>query len=149
MRRLFWLSVGAGAGVYVTRRVNRFTRHWAPENVAARAGEKILLFARDVRLQAGAREAQLWEAIEQDRLGPQRDGTGRAAAVEGGRRAALPAPAASRRALTEGSGARRRPALEASARQSRRRALPEGSPPRRVLRADYTIIDRDNDKDGN
>lgn len=147
MRRLFWLSVGAGAGVYATRRVNRFTRHWAPENVAARAGEKILLFARDVRLQTGAREAQLWEAIEQDRLGP-RDGAGRAA-VEGGGRAALPAPAASRPALTEGAGARRRPALEASPRQPRRRALPVGPPPRRVLRADYTIIDRDNDKDGN
>jgi hypothetical protein len=142
--------VGAGAGVYVTRRVNRFTRHWAPENVAARAGEKILLFARDVRLQAGAREAQLWEAIEQDRLGSRRDGTGRAPAVEGSRRAALPAPAASRPALTEGAGARRRPSLQTPSRQARRRALPEGAPPpRRVLRADYTIIDKDNDKDGN
>ncbi|WP_262401901.1 hypothetical protein [Actinomadura sp. CNU-125] len=41
MKRLFWLSVGAGAGVYAThrvkRRVERFARSLTPESVAARA----------------------------------------------------------------------------------------------------------------
>lgn len=69
MRRLFWLSVGAGAGVYATRRVNRFTRRWTPENVVARTGTRLRLFAEDVRLQMHAREAQLREALEQDGFG--------------------------------------------------------------------------------
>lgn len=85
MRRLFWLSVGAGAGVYashrVKRRVERFARAWSPEGVAARAvstgqgaGERLRLFASDVRTEMRAREEELREAVHMDQA-PQ-DGGG-------------------------------------------------------------------------
>ncbi|TDD62281.1 hypothetical protein E1293_44185 [Actinomadura darangshiensis] len=81
MRRLFWLGVGAGAGVYVThrvkRRVERFTRTWSPEGVAARAvstgqgaGDRLRLFAADVRTGMHAREQELREAVRMDREPP-------------------------------------------------------------------------------
>ncbi|GGU10896.1 hypothetical protein [Actinomadura citrea] len=85
MRRLFWLSVGAGAGVYashrVKRRVERFARAWSPEGVAARAvstgqgaGERLRLFASDVRTEMRAREEELREAVQMDQAPP--DGGG-------------------------------------------------------------------------
>ncbi|MBT2214002.1 MULTISPECIES: hypothetical protein [Actinomadura] len=105
MRRLFWLSVGAGAGIYAThrvkRRVERIARTWSPEGVAARAvstgqgaGERLRDFAADVRTEMRAREEELREAVRMDQAPPE----------------------------------------------------PDGSRPRRVLRARYTIID--DDKDG-
>ncbi|MFI0453017.1 hypothetical protein [Actinomadura sp. 6N118] len=82
MRRLFWLSVGAGAGVYAThrvkRRVERFARTWSPEGVAARAvtagqgaGYRLRHFASDVRTEMEAREAELREAIRMDQAPPE------------------------------------------------------------------------------
>ncbi|WP_433323931.1 hypothetical protein [Spirillospora sp. CA-294931] len=82
MRRLFWLSVGAGAGVYAThrvkRRVERFARTWSPEGVAARAvtaghgaGARLRHFAHDVRTEMEAREVELREAIEIDQAPPE------------------------------------------------------------------------------
>ncbi|TDD71446.1 hypothetical protein [Actinomadura rubrisoli] len=105
MKRLFWLSVGAGAGVYAThrvkRRVERIARAWSPESVAARAvtsghdaGRRLRHFASDVRTEMRAREEELREAVRMDQAPPGLD----------------------------------------------------GSRPRRVLRARYTIID--DDKDG-
>ncbi len=81
MRRLFWISVGAGAGVYVShrvkRRVERFTRTWSPEGVAARAvstgqgaGERLRHFAADVRTEMRAREEELREAVRMDQEPP-------------------------------------------------------------------------------
>ncbi|WP_433469195.1 hypothetical protein [Spirillospora sp. CA-128828] len=81
MRRLFWLGVGAGAGVYVThrvkRRVERFTRTWSPEGVAARAvstgqsaGDRLRLFASDVRTEMQTREEELREAVRMDQAPP-------------------------------------------------------------------------------
>jgi hypothetical protein len=81
MRRLFWVGVGAGAGVYVThrvkRRVERFTRTWSPEGVAARAvstgqgaGERLRHFASDVRTEMRAREEELREAVRMDQEPP-------------------------------------------------------------------------------
>jgi hypothetical protein len=110
MRRLFWLSVGAGAGVYVThrvkRRVERVARSLSPEGVAMRAvatgkgtGDRLRHFAADVRTEMQAREQELREAVRMDQAPPD-------AEVPGYR----------------------------------------GSPPRRVLKARYTIID--DDKDG-
>ncbi|MGH3241257.1 MAG: hypothetical protein ACRDNL_12825 [Spirillospora sp.] len=110
MKRLFWLTLGAGAGVYVShrvkRRVVRFTRALSPDGVASRAlstgqgaGERLRHFASDVRTEMHAREEELREAVRMDQAPPD----------------AGPAP------------------------------------PRRVLRARYTIIDNDHidhDKDG-
>ncbi|TDE38119.1 hypothetical protein [Actinomadura sp. 6K520] len=81
MRRLFWLSVGAGAGVYVShrvkRRVVRIARAWSPEGVAARAvstgqgaGERLRHFASDVRTEMRAREEELREAVRMDQAPP-------------------------------------------------------------------------------
>ncbi|RSN64550.1 hypothetical protein [Actinomadura sp. WAC 06369] len=84
MKRLFWLSVGAGAGVYAThrvkRRVERFARSLTPESVAARAvaggqgaGERLKLFAADVRTEMQAREEELREAVRMDQAPPEQD----------------------------------------------------------------------------
>lgn len=91
MRRLFWLGVGAGAGVYVThrvkRRVERFTRALSPEGVAARAvstgqdaGERLRHFASDVRTGMRAREEELREAIRMDQAPPDAEVSGYRAA---------------------------------------------------------------------
>ncbi|MFI6520784.1 hypothetical protein ACIBF1_34880 [Spirillospora sp. NPDC050679] len=88
MRRLFWLSVGAGAGVYAThrvkRKVERVVRAWSPEGVAARAvtagrstGFRLRDFAADVRVEMNAREAELREAVRMDQAPPEPDGTRR------------------------------------------------------------------------
>ncbi|MFF5264096.1 hypothetical protein ACFY4C_34650 [Actinomadura viridis] len=85
MRRLFWLSVGAGAGIYATHRVKRRVEHIArtlsPESVAARAvtagqgaGDRLRDFAHDVRTEMRAREAELREAVEMDQAPPELDG---------------------------------------------------------------------------
>ncbi|MDL4777268.1 MULTISPECIES: DUF6167 family protein [Thermomonosporaceae] len=85
MKRLFWLSVGAGAGVYAThrvkRKVERFARTWSPEGVAVRAvgagqgaGRRLRYFASDVRTEMQAREAELREAIEIDQAPPELEG---------------------------------------------------------------------------
>ncbi|WP_242911244.1 DUF6167 family protein [Actinomadura terrae] len=85
MRRLFWLSVGAGAGIYAThrvkRRVERIARTWSPEGVAARAvstgqgaGERLRDFAADVRTGMRAREEELREAVRMDQAPPELDG---------------------------------------------------------------------------
>ncbi|WUI03699.1 hypothetical protein OHR68_18430 [Spirillospora sp. NBC_00431] len=81
MKRLFWLTLGAGAGVYVShrvkRRVVRFTRALSPEGVAARAvstghgaGERLRHFASDVRTEMRAREEELREAVRMDQAPP-------------------------------------------------------------------------------
>ncbi|TDC96487.1 hypothetical protein [Actinomadura sp. 7K507] len=81
MRRLFWISVGAGAGVYashrVKRRVERIARAWSPEGVAARAvstgqgaSDRLRHFASDVRIEMRAREEELREAVRMDRSPP-------------------------------------------------------------------------------
>jgi hypothetical protein len=82
MRRLFWLSVGAGAGIYashrVRRRMERLVRTWSPEGVASRAvtaghgvGERLRHFADDVRTEMRNREAELREAVKIDQAPPE------------------------------------------------------------------------------
>ena len=81
MKRMFWLTVGAGAGVYVShrvkRRVERLARSWSPEGVAARAvstgqgaGDRLRLFASDVRTGMRDREEELREAVRMDQAPP-------------------------------------------------------------------------------
>ncbi|MFC6883082.1 DUF6167 family protein [Actinomadura yumaensis] len=88
MKRLFWLSLGAGAGVYAThrvkRKVERFARTWSPEGVAARAvdagqgaGQRLRLFADDVRTEMRAREEELREAVAMDQAPPETEGPAR------------------------------------------------------------------------
>lgn len=82
MKRLFWLSVGAGAGVYAThrvkRRVERLARQWSPEGVAVRAvhagqgaGRRLRDLAADVKAESAAREEELREAVGLDQTLPE------------------------------------------------------------------------------
>ncbi|MEO3785134.1 DUF6167 family protein [Actinocorallia sp. B10E7] len=81
MKRLFWLTVGAGTALYAQRRAMRFARSLAPENLAVRAvenavktgsttGDRLRAFAEEVRLNMAEREAELNEAIRLDQEPP-------------------------------------------------------------------------------
>lgn len=77
MKRLFWVAVGAGTGVWATRKVTRIARQWTPQSIAGRAtsravgaGDRIRTFAEDVRVEMHSREEQLREAIELDQAPP-------------------------------------------------------------------------------
>ncbi|WP_106398979.1 DUF6167 family protein [Actinocorallia populi] len=81
MKRLFWLTVGAGTALYAQRRAMRFARSLAPENLAVRAvenavktgsttGDRLREFADEVRAHMAEREAELNEAIRLDQEPP-------------------------------------------------------------------------------
>lgn len=66
MRRLFWVAVGATAGVYAARRVSRATRSLSPDSAAIRVGgaigdlaSAVREFSADVRTAMAAREEEL------------------------------------------------------------------------------------------
>lgn len=66
MKRLFWMSVGAGLAVYGMKRAERLARRWTPEGVAARvnhsvagAGDTLRGIAADVRTGMAEHEAEL------------------------------------------------------------------------------------------
>lgn len=66
MKRLFWMSVGAGLAIYGMKRAERMARRWTPEGVAARvnhsvagAGDTLRVIAADVRTGMAEHEAEL------------------------------------------------------------------------------------------
>jgi hypothetical protein len=66
VKRLFWMSVGAGLAVYGMKRAERAARRWTPEGVAARvnhsvagAGDTLRGIAADVRTGMAEHEAEL------------------------------------------------------------------------------------------
>lgn len=62
MRRLFWLSLGAAAGVYAVRRLSRKAEQFTPEGLAkqvAQVGAAVRTVGDEVRAQMGAREEEL------------------------------------------------------------------------------------------
>lgn len=66
MKRLFWMSVGAGLAVYGMKRAERMARRWTPEGVAARVGhsatgmgDTLRGVAADVRTGMAEHEAEL------------------------------------------------------------------------------------------
>ncbi|WP_067226585.1 DUF6167 family protein [Streptomyces sp. NBRC 109706] len=70
MRRAFWFTTGAAAGVWATTRVQRKLRQLTPESLAARAadravatGHRLRGFALDVRTGMVERETELNEAL--------------------------------------------------------------------------------------
>ena len=87
MKRIFWLTVGAGTALYAQRRAMRFARSLTPENLAVRAvenavktgsttGARLRAFAEEVRGHMAEREAELHEAIRLDQeppVDPRRD----------------------------------------------------------------------------
>lgn len=93
IRRAFWFTTGAAAGVWATTKVNRKLRTLAPDSLAARAadaavdtGNRLRDFALDVRAGMAQREDEL-----NDRLGLD-------ATAEAGRHPALPAQTRTSRA---------------------------------------------------
>ena len=66
MRRLFWLTLGATAGVLVVRKVTRTAQAFTPAalaNSAGGIGDSIRYFADQVRAGMVEREAELRDAL--------------------------------------------------------------------------------------
>lgn len=66
MKRLFWMSLGAGLAVYGMKRAERMARRWTPEGVAARVnhsvaglGDTLRDITADVRTGMAEHEAEL------------------------------------------------------------------------------------------
>ena len=69
MRRLFWVAVGAAAGVYAVRKVQKTLHAYSATGLAERAGGlggSITAFAEEVRAGMADREAELREALGMD-----------------------------------------------------------------------------------
>jgi uncharacterized protein DUF6167 len=69
MRRLFWIGVGAVAGVYVVRKVQKTARKYSASGLAGRAeglGASIRYFADEVRAGMAERELELRDALGLD-----------------------------------------------------------------------------------
>jgi hypothetical protein len=79
VRRLFWVAVGATAGVLVVRRVSKITRRLTPassgDGIPARLSQAVREFAEDVRAGMAERDIELRHAlgISTDK-GPATDG---------------------------------------------------------------------------
>lgn len=66
MRRLFWVAVGAAAGVYAVRKAQKTLHAFSPSGLAERAtgaGAGLRAFADEVRASMAQREAELREAL--------------------------------------------------------------------------------------
>ena len=73
MRRLFWVAVGAAAGVYAVRKAQQTLHAYSPGGLAERAtgvGASWQAFTDDVRRNAAEREAQLREALGMEPADP-------------------------------------------------------------------------------
>ena len=69
MRRVFWVAVGAAAGVYAVRKVQKTLHAYSPGGLADRAvgtGAGLRAFAEEVRAGMADREAELREALGMD-----------------------------------------------------------------------------------
>lgn len=63
MRRLFWVALGATAGVLVVRQLKQTARQMSPQSVAGTAVEAAREFWAEVREGMAEREAELREAF--------------------------------------------------------------------------------------
>jgi len=69
MRRVFWVAVGAAAGVYAVRKVQKTLHAYSASGLAERAGglgDTLKAFADDVRAGMAEREAELRDALGLD-----------------------------------------------------------------------------------
>ncbi len=69
MRRLFWITLGATAGVLVVRRVTAAANRYTPQGIAGRldgAGDRFAAFADEVRAGMAEREVELRAALGLD-----------------------------------------------------------------------------------
>ena len=66
MRRLFYVALGATAGVLLVRKVSAVANKWTPQGMAAQAGGlggQLAAWWADVQEFAAEREAELREAL--------------------------------------------------------------------------------------
>jgi len=69
VRRLFYVALGATAGVLLVRRLTEVANRWTPEGIANQAGgvgDKVSLWWAEVQHHAAEREAELREALGLD-----------------------------------------------------------------------------------
>jgi hypothetical protein len=86
MKRLFWLTLGAGLGAWGLHKAQvktqQLARNLTPQSLAVRArdravdaggraGGRLRAFAADVRIGMAEREAELREAVELDTVTPE------------------------------------------------------------------------------
>ena len=72
MRRLFWLTLGATAGVLVVRKITKTAQAFTPAGLASSAGglgDSVRYFADQVRAGMVEREAELRDALGIDNDG--------------------------------------------------------------------------------
>ena len=69
--RVFYVVLGATAGVLLVRRITRAAQSWTPEGMTNRVGMAISDFVEDVRDGMAEREADLREALGIDAAPPQ------------------------------------------------------------------------------
>jgi len=75
VKRLFYVALGATAGVLLVRRLTAAANKWTPEGIAAQAGgvgDKLSLWWAEVQHHAAEREVELREALGLD---PDESGT--------------------------------------------------------------------------
>ena len=68
-RRLFYVALGATAGVILVRRLTEVANKWTPEGIANQAGgvgDKLSLWWAEVQHHAAERESELREALGLD-----------------------------------------------------------------------------------
>jgi hypothetical protein len=66
MRRVFWIALGATAGVLVVRKIQKTARSYSPSGLADRAeglGASLRYFADEVRAGMAEREIELRDAL--------------------------------------------------------------------------------------
>jgi len=69
VKRLFYVALGATAGVLLVRRLTAAANKWTPEGIAAQAGgvgDKLSLWWAEVQHHAAEREVELREALGLD-----------------------------------------------------------------------------------
>jgi hypothetical protein len=69
MRRLFWVALGAAAGVVIVRQVQKKAQAFTPSGIGrsvAGLGDSVRAFAEDVRAGMAEREHELSAAMHQD-----------------------------------------------------------------------------------
>ena len=87
MRRVFWMALGAGAGVYLVRKLTKTAQAYTPAGLAdgiRDLGDALRYFAEQVRAGMAEREAELRDALGLDELETQRDRTRGAHRAAGG-----------------------------------------------------------------
>jgi hypothetical protein len=76
VRRLFYVALGATAGVLIVRRVTAAAQKWTPEGLATQAGsagDRLASWWAEVQEFAAEREAELREALGLDGADVQAD----------------------------------------------------------------------------